>query len=400
MKISYALVISLTSGLLSTVQAQSPSTAANPLPLFDAHIHYSHDAWEVVPPADVIKLMRTAGLKRAMVSSSNDDGTQKLYSLAPDLIVPSLRPYRTRAEVSTWIRDPSVVEHLKTRLARYRYAAVGEFHLYGADAELPVPRAMIALARQYQLILHAHSDADAIERIFAQYPQARVVWAHSGFARASEVAVLLRKYPKLWADFAFRSDMAAGSGVDPEWRAVIQEFPDRFMVGTDTFTPERLAYIPDHAQFSRRWIGALAPDIAQQVAWENGERMIQQVWQPCDATQSDARVIERDGVRVAYRLLQPPRISQPITMLVASCSIAPSSGTQAKLELKAFDATMPEHRHGMNYKPTVQSQGPSAAFDARLIEGIVLHMAGRWQFSFEVQVGEKTVRLTDTMLLR
>ena len=47
--------------------------AAADLPIFDAHIHYSHDAWAVVPPADAVALLRRAGVKRALVSSSDDD---------------------------------------------------------------------------------------------------------------------------------------------------------------------------------------------------------------------------------------------------------------------------------------------------------------------------------------
>ncbi len=42
-------------------------------PLADAHIHYSHDAWDMLPPAEAIKILRKAGLKKAFVSSSNDD---------------------------------------------------------------------------------------------------------------------------------------------------------------------------------------------------------------------------------------------------------------------------------------------------------------------------------------
>jgi hypothetical protein len=64
------------------------------LPLFDAHIHYNHDAWEKTSPKEAITLLRQAGVVRALVSSSSDEGTQRLYAEAPDLIVPELRPYR------------------------------------------------------------------------------------------------------------------------------------------------------------------------------------------------------------------------------------------------------------------------------------------------------------------
>ena len=79
--------------------------AADALPLFDAHIHYSHDAWELVPPKQAVAILRKAGLKGALVSSSNDEGTQKLIAEAPDLIVAELRPYRTRSDIGTWVRD-------------------------------------------------------------------------------------------------------------------------------------------------------------------------------------------------------------------------------------------------------------------------------------------------------
>ena len=91
---------------------------------------------------------------------------------------------------------------------------------------------------QHGLLLHAHSDADAVGRIFRSDPGAHVLWAHSGFDRPEAVAALLARHPNLWADLAFRSDHAQG-GVEPSWRALFAEFPDRFMVGTDTYTPER-----------------------------------------------------------------------------------------------------------------------------------------------------------------
>jgi len=251
-----------------------PGVHAAELPIFDAHVHYSHDAVEMLPTEEVVALLRKANVKRALVSSSDDAGTQKLFAAAPDLIVPELRPYRRRGEIASWVRDPSVVTYLEERLAKYRYVAIGEFHLYGADAELPVPRRMVELARQYGLMLHAHSDSDAIERLFAQWPQARILWAHSGFDSPERVREMLRKHPNLWADLAFRTDHAAGGKVVPEWREAFLEFPDRFMVGTDTFVPERWHYVPEHASWSRGWLADLPPEVAEQIAWKNGERVI------------------------------------------------------------------------------------------------------------------------------
>jgi len=243
------------------------------LPIFDAHLHYSHDAWELVPVPQAIEILRKAGLKRALISSSGDEGQQRLYAAAPDLVIPELRPYRNRSEVGTWVRDSSVIPYLESRLSKYTYAGIGEFHLYGADADLPVPRRMVELAKKHELFLHAHSDIDAVERLFKQWPQARILWAHSGFDSPDRVAAMLRKHKNLWCDLAFRTDHGSGGKVDPAWRKTFLEFPDRFMVGTDSYTPERWHYIGEHANWSRAWLSDLPRDVAERIAWKNGEAL-------------------------------------------------------------------------------------------------------------------------------
>lgn len=252
------------------------------MPIFDAHLHYSHDAWERIPPKEAVALMRQAGLRRAMVSSSSDEGTQKLHAEAPDLVLPVLRPYRTRSEIGTWARDDTVIAHLEARLARYRYVAIGEYHVSGEDADLPVVRRVVQLARERKLALHSHSDADAVERQFKQDPGARILWAHSGFDTPANVRAMLRRYANLWCDLAFRSDHALVDGqrgrVEPAWREAFMEFPDRFMVGTDTFTPERWFYVGEHARWSRLWLADLPRDVAEAIAWRNGDRLFGQAW--------------------------------------------------------------------------------------------------------------------------
>ncbi len=399
--------------------------AAGPLPIADTHIHYSHDAWEVVPTAEVIGLMRKAGLRLALVSSSNDDGTQRLYTAAPDLIVPSLRPYRTRGEIGSWVRDDSVVQHVQERLGRYRYAAIGEFHVSGSDADLPVVRRIVQLARQHNLILHAHSDADAIERLFAQWPQARILWAHSGFDRPANVRAMLRKHPRLWADLAFRNDHGGGGKVDPEWREAFREFPDRFMVGTDTFTPERLHYIPEHASWSRAWLADLPADLAERIAWKNAESLLMPVWRAnkagsaAAAPRPDAVVI--DGARAplapvstaapacaqttgAQRLAGPSAAllyrTEPATVAVGQrfsvlVTVCPATA-QTELQALAVDATMPQHRHGMNYVPTIAKLAPNQY----RADGLLMHMPGRWQLQFALRLDGRSEHLTHDITVR
>lgn len=263
--------------LLCTGVAMAQGSAQE-MPIFDAHLHYSHDAWERLPPKQAIALMRQAGLKRAMVSSSSDEGTQKLFAEAPDLVLPVLRPYRSRGEIGTWMHDNSVVTHMEARLKQHRYVALGEYHIYGADADLPVMRRVVQLAREHKLFLHSHSDAEAIERQFKQDPNARILWAHSGFDAPEKVREMLRKHKNLWCDLAFRNDHATGGKVDAGWRAAFLEFPDRFLVGTDTFTPERWHYVVEHARWSRQWLADLPREVAERIAYKNGDTLFASMW--------------------------------------------------------------------------------------------------------------------------
>jgi hypothetical protein len=58
---------------------------------------------------------------------------------------------------------------------------------------------------------------------------------------------------------------------------------------------------------------------------------------------------------------------------------------QAAPVLLRVDAEMPLHRHGMNYRATVQMQG-----DGRFVaDGLMFHMPGRWRFVFEIDPGDE-----------
>ena len=244
------------------------------LPLFDAHIHYNHDVWKVVSPKEAIERLRKAGVVRALVSSSSDDGTQKLYAEAPDLIVPELRPYRKNGETASWLRDESIIAHVEQRLKQHKYVALGEFHVSGANAELPVVRRIVQLAKQYELMLHVHSDADALERLFRQNPEAGIIWAHAGYEKPPAVREMLRRYKNLWAELSSREDVAPNGRLVQEWREVLLEFPDRFMVGTDTHSPERWNLIDASATQTRRLLSELPIEVAEGIAFKNGEELL------------------------------------------------------------------------------------------------------------------------------
>ena len=271
MKLRFFLLIAgLSFGSVGVVRGESPVVR----PLADVHIHYSHDAWEMLPAERAVQALRDAGLAKAFVSSSSDEGTQMLFDAAPDLVVPVLRPYRKRGEIASWLHDDSVLKHIEDRLSRYRYAGLGEFHAFGDDVDLPVMQRVIELAREHGLFLHAHSDREAVERIFAADPEAIVLWAHSGFEGPEVVREMLGRFPNLWADLAFRTEHAPDGTLDPVWRQLFLDFPERFLLGTDTFTPERWHYVADHAAWCRQWLSDLPDSVAEMIARENAESLL------------------------------------------------------------------------------------------------------------------------------
>lgn len=264
-----------TAGLIAgaALLLSGPAALAEQRPVIDTHIHYSHDAWGRLPPPKAIEVLKKAGLKRAFVSSSSDEGTQKLYRIAPKLIVPVLRPYRQRGEISTWFKDETVIPMLAGLLKKNVYAGIGELHIYGKDADSTVMRGVVQLAKQNKIFIHLHGDADAVERVFAQDPGATVLWAHSGFTQPDNVGAMLAKHKRLWADLAFRTEHYSGETVDPEWRKLFVKFPERFTVGTDTFAPERWYYVEEHAKSARAWLKSLPADLADRIAYKNAEAL-------------------------------------------------------------------------------------------------------------------------------
>ena len=385
--------------------AQSASTDDAPvLPIADAHVHYSHDSVELTPPERVIEIMRNAELKFALVSSSDDNGTQLLSALAPDLIVPGLRPYRRRGELSSWFTDPDALAYVEALLAKNRYASIGEFHLYGDDVELPIPQRIVQLADEHNLILHAHSDADAVDRILAQNQQVKVLWAHAGFDAPEDIQRMLDKHDRLWADLAFRSEVGSGGSLSDDWRALFTAHPDRIMLGTDTYTPERMYYIPEHANGARTWLSTLPQDLAANLAWKNAFNLIMPVWQKnnvaasesneesdstvvCEATGDPKQaLIEGEKFSVLVTPTSDIKVSEPFSVNITVCSDLPLVGVK-------IDATMPAHGHGMNYTPELTELNSSNGSDEQpmgqyLAEGMVFHMPGEWQWQVELQSAE------------
>ncbi len=119
-----------------------------------------------------------------------------------------------------------------------------------------------------------HSDARAIELIYKQDPQATILWAHAGFEHAKRVEQMMSTYPRLWADLSFRRDAFGNGQFIGGWRKVLLKHADRFMLGIDTYTPQRWLKIKQVMQWQRALLAALPHEVAHKIAWQNGQRVI------------------------------------------------------------------------------------------------------------------------------
>jgi len=264
-------------------------------PLFDAHLHYNVEAQQPHPISDVLARMQRSGVRAIVANSRPNDGTRALTEAraqtqaAGVAVVPLVRLYRNRDDYANWFQDPTIFDMVQAELARGTaagpYRGIGEFHLYdSANARGKVAQQLMALADQRGLVVLAHVDDAAIDLLMAATPSAgkttRLIWAHTGIGGASvaRVRALLAQYPSLMGELSYRPGLTCASAqggavLCPEWRALLLDYPDRFLVGSDTWINPRWQYYEAQMQEYRSWLGDLPPAVARKVAWENGARL-------------------------------------------------------------------------------------------------------------------------------
>ena len=97
--------------------------------------------------------------------------------------------------------------------------------------------------------------------------------------------------------------------------------------------------------------------------------------------------LESDDTVVLYRTLPATiEIGQHFAVEAVLCPALPADAA-AGLRV---NARMPEHRHGMNYRPRITRK------DARtwVAEGLLFHMPGLWQLTFDIERGERVEHLS------
>ena len=115
----------------------------------------------------------------------------------------------------------------------------------------------------------------------------------------------------------------------------------------------------------------------------------------CPPGDTDGVALKDEALTLAFRPLlitgEPTEAARiPLAEHFALDIQVCSANAASPARLSKVDATMPAHRHGMNYRPVITALGNGRY----RVEGLMFHMAGLWQLGFELQAGPRLIRIS------
>lgn len=130
-------------------------------------------------------------------------------------------------------------------------------------------------------------NQQAFERLLKHNPKTRFTWAHLGSDPGMQrtprlMRELMDRHPNLYSAFRIAIHSPAPMiAVDregrlkPEWRALIERYPDRFTMHTDMFYvsswPPRRGHKDSHEK-AVNMLSQLPPELARKLAYENAQK--------------------------------------------------------------------------------------------------------------------------------
>jgi predicted TIM-barrel fold metal-dependent hydrolase len=120
-----------------------------------------------------------------------------------------------------------------------------DLHMEAVPSAMPLPRDLKSPPNPPQL----HGNISAFERLLAHNPRAKIIWAHlgsdaTGYRTPDLCRHLLQKHPNLFMEIKLdpnspgRNRLLAGGKIKPDWLKLFEDFPDRFVIGSDQHYPE------------------------------------------------------------------------------------------------------------------------------------------------------------------
>ena len=150
----------------------------------------------------------------------------------------------------------------------------------------PVVRRMFELANKHGAVLQFHMQGDdsanneALSRYLNEFPNAKVVLSHSmPWSKQLLLKELLSKHTNLYMELSAKGSALGGtreaaqvfnrSGPKAGRLSLIEEFPNRFMLGSDTHAPYENKYDSVISEIREGLLPYLKPDTLKKVAHQN-----------------------------------------------------------------------------------------------------------------------------------
>lgn len=232
-----------------------PADPATLVPLIDSHVHLNDEAMQ-------LDLMRRHGVERAVVfwgrNSDNETIADSTHRNPGRFIAfASISPERAAYRKAWDENDTRLLEALDALLASGRYHGIGEisathfpspgFPEADYDPVGPMMSGILALARKYRMPVVVHVEWTRMRELSAllvKFPDVAVIWAHGGYTPLFIAQRMLEQHPNLYYELSARTwaqhprspdytILRDGSSVWPQWLALVESNPGRFLVGTD-----------------------------------------------------------------------------------------------------------------------------------------------------------------------
>ena len=152
-----------------------------------------------------------------------------------------------------------------------------DLHMEAVPQDMPFPRR----SGRGQNPETLKENISGLERLLAHNPNARIVWAHAGWDLTGERTVplmrsLLKNHPNLYMSVKLDESgsrrtwpFGPKGGLKPGWLAMLRDFSDRFVIGSDQFFDEGT----ERLTLARKFVDALPPEVARVVGSENAKRI-------------------------------------------------------------------------------------------------------------------------------
>jgi hypothetical protein len=285
--------------------ANAQSAVQSVVPFVDAHSHVLPN----MTPAQEIAMFRDAGLSHVVIMDPEPTTLAAFVAEGAGYVTPfvtvarlnaiaGLRLDADTATVFAGLADTGAVcgfGELPTRLEQD--AGLSDV----ASLTNPRRQSIYDAAEARGLPLNVHLSLEtpeviaAIEEIAARHPHMTLVLAHAGVvADAALIGRLMAAHPNIQADLSMRLDRVGGwpepgktgpvvdgkgsilladGSLQPEWRALIERYPDRFMFGMDLSRTERPTWIRELVATARTALAPLPIAVQHAVAHGNVEAL-------------------------------------------------------------------------------------------------------------------------------